>query len=243
MIGLTDARTGSLGSMAVRACTWCTAWPCRLTESRILADRYTPRHGSHRDDRDRRPTPTRKLIPIAATLAVAGAFVGGAGYAMTSSGAAAGHTALWQSASLDPGERAAAAERAARNAARTPAPTPSATPSPSAKPSPTAKSKTASSGSVVATGTCEASFYGEGQGTASGEEFDPTALTAAHKTLPFNTRVRVTNVATGKSVIVRINDRGPYVDGRCLDLSTAAFSKIANTSSGVIKVKYEVLRG
>jgi len=55
--------------------------------------------------------------------------------------------------------------------------------------------------------------------------------------------VRVTNVATGQSVTVRINDRGPYIDGRCLDLSTAAFSKIARTSSGVIKVNYEVLRG
>ena len=112
MISLTAARTASLGSCAAWACTLCTAGPCCLTESRVLADRYTPRHGGNRDDRDRRPTPTRKLIPIAATLAVAGAFVGGAGYAMTSSGAPPGQAALWQPASLDPGERAAAAERA-----------------------------------------------------------------------------------------------------------------------------------
>jgi rare lipoprotein A len=157
---------------------------------------------------------------------------------MTSSGAHVGETVLWQSA-LDPGEREAAAERAGRNADRTATPTPT----PTAKPSPSTKPKASSSGAVVATGTCQASFYGEGQGTASGEKFDPTKLTAAHKTLPFNTRVRVTNVATGQSVIVRINDRGPYVDGRCLDLSTAAFTKIASTSSGVIKVKYEVLHG
>jgi rare lipoprotein A len=173
------------------------------------------------------------------TLAVAGALVGGAGYAMTSGSGHSGQTALWQTASLDPGERAAAAERAGRNADRTSSPTPT----PSAKPSPSTKPKAPTSGAVVATGTCQASFYGEGQGTASGEKFDPTALTAAHKTLPFNTRVRVTNPATGQSVTVRINDRGPYVDGRCLDLSTAAFNKIANTSSGVVKVKYEVLRG
>ena len=91
-------------------------------------------------------------------------------------------------------------------------------------------------------GSCGASYYDEPQGTASGEPFDPEALTAAHKTLPFNTRVRVTNPANGKSVIVRINDRGPYVDGRCLDLSRAAFRAIANLSQGILsKVTYEVL--
>jgi rare lipoprotein A len=95
---------------------------------------------------------------------------------------------------------------------------------------------------VTQTGSCGASYYDEPQGTASGERFDPEALTAAHKTLPFNSRVRVTNPANGKSVIVRINDRGPYVDGRCLDLSRAAFRSIANLSQGVLsKVTYEVL--
>jgi rare lipoprotein A len=165
-------------------------------------------------------------------LSVAGALAVGAGVGLLSpAGGNAGRTATWQAASLDPGEREAAAERAARAAQRTPSPAPTTTP----KPKPTS--------GVVATGTCQASYYGEGQGTASGEEFDPTDLTAAHKTLPFGTRVRVTNVATGKSVTVRINDRGPYIEGRCLDLSTAAFEKIANLSSGVAKVRYEVLRG
>ena len=67
-----------------------------------------------------------------------------------------------------------------------------------------------------------ASFYTEDTQTASGEKFDPNELTAAHRTLPFGTRLRVTNVATGKSVTVRVNDRGPYVRGRVLDLSTGA---------------------
>ena len=77
--------------------------------------------------------------------------------------------------------------------------------------------------------------------TANGEVFNPDALTAAHKTLPFNTRVRVTNPDNGKSVIVRINDRGPFVDGRCLVLSRAAFAAIASVDLGELTVKYEVL--
>ncbi|WP_211588795.1 septal ring lytic transglycosylase RlpA family protein [Allorhizocola rhizosphaerae] len=90
--------------------------------------------------------------------------------------------------------------------------------------------------------SCGASFYWEPQPTASGERFDPEAMTAAHKTLPFNTMVRVTNPGNGKSVVVRINDRGPYIDGRCLDLSRGAFRQIANLETGVLKVvHYEVL--
>jgi rare lipoprotein A len=127
---------------------------------------------------------------------------------------------------------------------------PSATASPAATPTkkPTTKPKSTStstqppgSGSVVSSGTCQASFYSEGQSTANGEVFDPDAFTAANKTLPFNTRVKVTNLANGKSVVVRINDRGPFVAGRCLDLSRAAFETIASLSSGVATVKYEVL--
>lgn len=90
--------------------------------------------------------------------------------------------------------------------------------------------------------TCKASFYAEGQQTANGERFDPSAMTAAHKTLRFNTRVRVTNTANGRAVTVRINDRGPFVAGRCIDLSRAAFSAIASTSQGVASVRVEVLQ-
>ncbi|MEV4394410.1 septal ring lytic transglycosylase RlpA family protein [Nonomuraea sp. NPDC049607] len=94
---------------------------------------------------------------------------------------------------------------------------------------------------VLSSGTCGASYYGEPQMTASGERFNPSAMTAAHKSLPLGSRVRVTNPRNGSSVTVRINDRGPYVGGRCLDLSTAAFDAIGSLSSGVMTVRYEVL--
>ena len=110
-----------------------------------------------------------------------------------------------------------------------------------ATPKPTATKKTTPAPKVVDTGSCGASFYSEGQLTANGEYFDPSAMTAAHKTLPFNTKVRVTNPATGKSVTVRINDRGPFIEGRCLDLSRAAFAAIAPLSAGHVEVRYGVL--
>lgn len=94
---------------------------------------------------------------------------------------------------------------------------------------------------VVDSGSCEASYYWEGQMTASGEPFDPSELTAAHKTLPLGSKVRVTNRNNNRSVIVRINDRGPYAGGRCLDLSRAAMEKVGGTGAGVIPVRYEVL--
>ncbi|RCV47307.1 septal ring lytic transglycosylase RlpA family lipoprotein [Marinitenerispora sediminis] len=84
-------------------------------------------------------------------------------------------------------------------------------------------------------------MYSEPQPTASGEYFDPSTLTAAHKTLPMDTQVRVTNPANGKSVVVRINDRGPYIEGRCLDLSTAAFETIASADQGVVDVDWQVV--
>ena len=93
-------------------------------------------------------------------------------------------------------------------------------------------------------GTCQASFYGAelaGSSTANGESFDPSAMTAAHKSLPFDTQVQVTNPSNGKSVTVRINDRGPYIDGRCLDLSTAAFDQIIGTGAGVGQVEWQVV--
>jgi len=89
-----------------------------------------------------------------------------------------------------------------------------------------------------------ASYYADkyhGRTTASGEPFDQNAMTAAHKRLPFGTRVRVTNLDNGKSVIVRVNDRGPFIRGRVIDLSKAAFQRIANTRVGVVDVKVEVI--
>jgi rare lipoprotein A len=87
-----------------------------------------------------------------------------------------------------------------------------------------------------------ASFYTEGQQTASGEKFDTHDLTAAHPTLPFGTRLRVTNVATGRSVTVRVNDRGPYVPGRVVDVSHSAADALGMVGSGIAKVKLDVVQ-
>ena len=84
-----------------------------------------------------------------------------------------------------------------------------------------------------------ASWYGEpfhGRRTASGEIFDMNELTAAHKTLPFGTRLRVRNPATGQEVLVRVNDRGPHVGGRIIDLSRAAAEQIGLVQSGVASI-------
>jgi rare lipoprotein A len=86
-----------------------------------------------------------------------------------------------------------------------------------------------------------ASFYSEGARTASGEKFDAHELTAAHPTLPFGTRLRVTNVATGQSVTVRVNDRGPYVAGRVVDVSYSAANALGMVGKGVAKVKLDVV--
>ncbi len=90
-----------------------------------------------------------------------------------------------------------------------------------------------------------ASYYSRefaGRKTSSGEIFDPMKLTAAHRRLPFGTLVRVTNLDNGRSVIVKINDRGPFVKGRIIDLSYKAALKIGMLSKGVAKVKLEVIR-
>lgn len=77
--------------------------------------------------------------------------------------------------------------------------------------------------------------------TANGEKYNPKLLTAAHPTLPFGTRVRVTNLINQRSVVVRVNDRGPFKKGRVIDLSPNAFSMIGNLKVGLLKVKIEAL--
>ena len=89
-----------------------------------------------------------------------------------------------------------------------------------------------------------ASYYGNelaGNRTANGERFDPGQLTAAHRTLPFGSKVRVTNMSTGDSVIVRINDRGPFTHGRVIDVSQAAAREIGMHRSGTARVKLALL--
>ena len=92
--------------------------------------------------------------------------------------------------------------------------------------------------------TSYASYYHDkfnGRKTANGEIFDNSEFTAANRKLPFGTRVKVTNLRTGLSVIVRINDRGPFHASRALDLSKAAFDEIGNLDRGTIPVEYEII--
>jgi rare lipoprotein A len=156
-------------------------------------------------------------------MTVAGLIVGGAGTVMHATAASSARPAVGNPAGGDgpaSTDRSVTTNRVSRSESR-------ATP--------------LDGGRVIDMGTCDASYYDHPQPTADGEMFDPTGLTAAHETLPFNTRVRVTNVANGQSVVVRINDRGPFIEGQCLDLSRAAFAAIANPSVGVVDVRYEVL--
>jgi rare lipoprotein A len=86
-----------------------------------------------------------------------------------------------------------------------------------------------------------ASYYWQPQRLASGGRFNPDALTAAHRSLPFGTRVRVTHLGNGRSVMVTINDRGPFIRGRIIDLSRAAAGVIGMRGSGVASVRLDVV--
>src|SRR5258705_6660091 len=108
------------------------------------------------------------------------------------------------------------------------------------KHTPFASPKSAGETQVASHGV--ASFYTEGTKTASGEKFDTQELTAAHRTLPFGTRLRVTNVTTGQSVTVRVNDRGPFVPGRVVDVSYAAAETLGMVGGGIAKVKLDVVQ-
>ena len=90
--------------------------------------------------------------------------------------------------------------------------------------------------------TGKASYYKSGHRTANGERFDPHGYTAAHRSLPFGTKVLVTNVKTGKSVIVRINDRGPFIKSRIIDVSYGAAKVLGITATGVATVKIVPLK-
>ena len=92
--------------------------------------------------------------------------------------------------------------------------------------------------------TSYASYYHDkfnGRKTASGEVFQNSRFTAAHRTLPFGTKVKVTNLRNGESVVVTINDRGPFHSSRALDLSKAAFDEIGNLNKGTMPIEYEII--
>ena len=104
-----------------------------------------------------------------------------------------------------------------------------------------AKSTVVSSGSYGGGSHGIASYYWQGQQTASGARFNPSGMTAAHRSLPFGTRVLVTNRNNGRSVTVTINDRGPFIKGRIIDLSRGAAGVIGMTGSGLAPVSIQVL--
>src|SRR5262245_49283655 len=117
---------------------------------------------------------------------------------------------------------------------RTPVPTQPGTAKPTIKKSPPVQAKLPQTGI--------ASWYGpqhQGKRTASGEIFDHTLFTAAHPTLPFGTKIKVTNLANGKSVEVKINDRGPFIDNRIIDLLLAAAQAFGMTQGGTATVRHE----
>lgn len=100
------------------------------------------------------------------------------------------------------------------------------------------------SGGNVLSGSGKASYYGErfhGKLTASGTVFNMNEMTTAHRSLPFGTKVKITNLRNGKSVVVKVTDRGPFVKSREFDLSKAAFQEIASISTGVISIEYEII--
>jgi rare lipoprotein A len=122
------------------------------------------------------------------------------------------------------------AQPASAPAAASPAPAAASTPAPAA-----------ASGDVT---EGKVAYYGRkfaGRKTASGERFNPAAMTMAHKTLPFGTMVRVTNLKTNKSVVVRVNDRGPTTPDRIGDVSQGAAAKLRMLRSGVVQAKLEVV--
>lgn len=94
---------------------------------------------------------------------------------------------------------------------------------------------------TAANGCGGASWYALHSKTASGERMNPSRMTAAHRSLKFGTQLKVTNSRNGKSVVVRVNDRGPFIRGRVLDLSKAAAQNIGMISTGTAKICYEVI--
>lgn len=220
----------------------------------VLADGYTgrhkrqARHGAWVNKKRSRSKLSPQLLPAAAAFTVAGFLLGGAGAAIQLDSSRS-ERVTYDPADLPPPDRNAQADRASRDAARIDATAGTqATTSTNANPTnrlapiqPRAAAPAESVETVIASGACKASFYEYGTTTASGESFNPDGLTAANRNLPFNSVVRVTNPANGLSVLVRINDRGPYIGNRCLDLSKGAFASIADIGQGVVDVRYEVL--
>ncbi|WP_329247982.1 septal ring lytic transglycosylase RlpA family protein [Actinoallomurus sp. NBC_01490] len=190
------------------------------------------RSGRHRQTE----TPKRLRTALIAAAGLAAVALAAITVAVTGAGSSSAQMKA-RAAAADPPRPL---DRASRDQDRTPIASPTPEPSDTPAPAPAAKKKRHTK--ILAHGTCDASYYGtDGGRTASGESIGPDDLTAAHRSLPIGSKVRVTNRNNDRSVIVRINDRGPFVAGRCLDLSSAAMQAVGGLASGVIPVKYEVL--
>jgi rare lipoprotein A len=204
----------------------------------------------HRAASKRHPNLVPALVGAAVTAVLVGGAVASLNLGSGGSKSAATSSSLPSASATDDRSSDQRADRGELRVAPSQTPSPSLTPtygppSPSRTPSrsPSKKPSTSAPTGTASSGTCGVSYYEDGSHTANGETFDPNGLTAANKTLPFNTMVRVTNPANGKSVTVRINDRGPFVSSRCLDLAKGAFLRISTVSAGVIpNAKYEVLK-
>jgi rare lipoprotein A len=130
----------------------------------------------------------------------------------------------------------------AQGAASAPAAAPAPVMAPAPAAAPAAAAPMAAGGADVSEG--KIAHYGRkfaGRRTASGERFNPAALTLAHNSLPFGTKVRITNLANKRSVVARVNDRGPSTPGRIADLSTAAARRIGMLRAGIVEAKLEVV--
>jgi len=174
------------------------------------------------------------VLPIAVGATVTAMALGGVSLALTGNDGPATNPAA--AAGKSQPDRETLEKRASRSKTR-------ATQS-TAPQSDDAQSSTDDSVQSVPTGdsgTCTVGYTSTGSVTASGQKFDKDALTAANLSLPFGTRVQITNASTGRSVVVKVNDRGPYSGDRCFDLTSGAYAKIASMSDDATKVNYQVL--
>lgn len=175
------------------------------------------------------------IFVLGLTAAVSGSFLlqNGPGVVATATVVEGGDRAVYAGDSLD--VTSSAADQTTSRTAET------ATTKRAVSTAPAEKAVSFGNGRILDSG--EASFYGrefEGRSTASGEPFDPAALTAAHRTLPFGSKVRVTNAHNGRSVVVRINDRGPFVEDRLIDISSGAAKHLGMVQSGTARVVLEL---
>lgn len=182
----------------------------------------------------------RPVLPIAVGATVAAMAIGGVSFALTGNEGPATKPAAAADNKSQP-DRESLEQRASRDKAR---PTGSTAPGKSDQQGSDSAKKDDDSVHTVVTGdngSCKADYTSTGSTTASGQKFDQNAMTAGNMTLPFGTKVQLTNPSNGKSVTVKINDRGPYSGDRCFQLTSGAYAKIASLSTDATTVDYQVL--